>query len=214
MNTNLFVRGFPYQTTQEELSLLFRTCGTVLSVKILVERETGRSRGIGFVEMSDETGARAAIAKLDGAALGSRKINVSEARPLEKRPGAVPGKPSPLDNRPGGFGSKPGFTERRSGKDRRAGALSAGPEPRRAAWTENPPFPSKFGFTGKKEWAKRPSFGGEAKKPWNPKPGAAGDKRKGPGGKKKWGPGGPPGGKQWGSKPKRFGSGFGARRGR
>lgn len=86
MTTKLFVGGFPYETTQEELAALFRTCGTVKSAKVLMDRETQRSRGIGFVEMSTEAEAQAAIAKLNGTLVGSRKIFVNEARPPEKRP--------------------------------------------------------------------------------------------------------------------------------
>ena len=196
MNNNLFVGGFPYETTQEELSALFRSCGTVVSAKILVERETGRSRGLGFIEMSTETEARSAIAKINGSTLGSRKIFVSEARPQEKRPG--------------GFLEKPGFVERRSGKDRRqargerptadAGRREA-PFERKKKWSDKP------AFSGKKKWEKRPSFSSEPNKTWSEKPGAGGDKRKGPGGKKKWGPGGPGGGNKWGGKPRRFSGG-------
>ena len=95
MTTQLFVGGFPYETTQEQLAAHFRSCGTVKDVKILLERNTGRSRGLGFVEMSSAAEAKAAMAKLNGSDFGSRKIFVSEARPQEKRPG--------------GFLAKPGF---------------------------------------------------------------------------------------------------------
>ena len=95
MTNKLFVGGFPYETTQEQLTELFKTCGKVKSVKILTDRETGRSRGISFVEMSSETEAKAAIDKLNGTNLGTRKIFVTEARPPEKRPAGGPaGRPS------------------------------------------------------------------------------------------------------------------------
>lgn len=238
MSNNLFVGGFPYETTQEGLSALFRTCGTVVSAKILVERETGRSRGLGFVEMSTEAEARAAIAKLNGSTLGARKIFVSEARPQE--------------GRPGGLVVKPGFVERRSGKDRRQARGTPGggdvrrerpiPEEgrregffeRKKKWAGKPSFSGKKEWTkrpdfnkdpkkpwsgkpaspGKKEWEKRPAFNSEPKKPWSGKPGSGDFAQKGLGGRKKWGPGGPGGGNKWGGKPRKFGGGFGGRSGR
>jgi len=187
MTNNLFVGGFPYETTETELSRLFRSCGTVRGVSILLERGTGRSRGLAFVEMSTEAEARSAIDKLNGSTLGSRRIFVSEARPRERRPDDLAG--------------RPGFVERRSGKDRRrAGGASGGGEARPAQrpaadesrregfFKPKKRWGDKPGFAGKKEWKKRPAFGGP-KKDWSAKPGAGGDKRKEFGGKKKWKPG-------------------------
>jgi hypothetical protein len=67
-------------------SSLFERYGVVDTVRIMTDRETGRPRGFGFVEMSDDTAARAAITGLQGAALGGRTLNVNEARPREERP--------------------------------------------------------------------------------------------------------------------------------
>jgi len=185
MINNLFVGGFPYETTQEELSALFATCGKVLSAKILVERETGRSRGIGFVEMSTEAEARSAIANLNGKSLGARKIFVSEARPSDKKPG--------------GAGGKPGFVERRSGKDRRQAKGSFGGVDARRGERPAPGEGRREGpFEHKKKWAGKPDFPG--KKKWEKRPGPGGDKPKGFGGKK-----------PWGDKPRKFGGGFGGR---
>ncbi|HVA66362.1 MAG TPA: RNA-binding protein [Elusimicrobiota bacterium] len=170
MTNNLFVGGFPYETTETELSRLFRACGTVRGVSILLERGTGRSRGLAFVEMSTEAEARSAIGKLNGSTLGSRRIFVSEARPRERRPDDLAG--------------KPGFVERRSGKDRRRADESR----REGSFKPKKRWGNKPGFAGKKEWKKRPAFGGP-KKDWSAKPGAGGDKRKEFGGKKKWKPG-------------------------
>ena len=182
MNSNLFVGNFSYETTQEELSALFRPCGRVMSVKILVDRETGRSRGIGFIEMSSEAEARAAIEKLNGTTLGARVIFVAEARPREKGPGGPSG--------------EPGFVERRSGKDRRqAHGGPGGGYPRREETARKP------GFYGKKPWEKRPAFGGGPKKEWDRKPGFGPKKGEGFGEKKKWGPPGAGGPKKWGAKP-------------
>ena len=84
MSCKLFVANFPYSTTNEELSGLFSPHGNVLSVKIATDRETGRSRGFGFVEMADDD-ARKAIDELTGANMGGRSITVNEARPRAPR---------------------------------------------------------------------------------------------------------------------------------
>ena len=80
---NIYVTNLAYTTTEEELSQLFEPYGSVESVRIITDRETGRSRGFGFVEMPDATEARAAIAGLNGTALGGRALTVDEARPRE-----------------------------------------------------------------------------------------------------------------------------------
>jgi RNA recognition motif-containing protein len=82
---NIYVTNLAYTTTEEELSQLFEPYGNVESVRIITDRETGRSRGFGFVEMPDATEARAAIAGLNGTALGGRALTVDEARPREGR---------------------------------------------------------------------------------------------------------------------------------
>jgi cold-inducible RNA-binding protein len=82
---NIYVTNLAYTTTEEELSQLFEPYGSVESVRIITDRETGRSRGFGFVEMPDATEARAAIAGLNGTALGGRALTVDEARPREVR---------------------------------------------------------------------------------------------------------------------------------
>jgi cold-inducible RNA-binding protein len=82
---NIYVTNLAYTTTEEELSQLFEPYGSVESVRIITDRETGRSRGFGFVEMPDATEARAAIAGLNGTALGGRALTVDEARPREGR---------------------------------------------------------------------------------------------------------------------------------
>ena len=82
---NIYVTNLAYTTTEEELSQLFEPYGSVESVRIITDRDTGRSRGFGFVEMPDATEARAAIAGLNGTALGGRALTVDEARPREGR---------------------------------------------------------------------------------------------------------------------------------
>ena len=79
MSCKLFVANFPYSTTNEELNTLFGPHGQVLSVKIATDRETGRSRGFGFVEMGSEQEADNAIRELDGYQLGGRGLAVRVA---------------------------------------------------------------------------------------------------------------------------------------
>ena len=84
MPGKLFVANFPYTTSTESLRDMFEPFGAVLSVKIATDRETGRSRGFGFVEMETEEGCAQAIEKLNGADIGGRPLAVRRA---EDRPG-------------------------------------------------------------------------------------------------------------------------------
>lgn len=81
----LFVGSLPFSTTDEELQQLFAQHGTVESARVLTDRETGRSRGFGFVEMADDE-ARNAMSALNNSDIGGRNIVVNEARPREERP--------------------------------------------------------------------------------------------------------------------------------
>lgn len=85
MATNLFVGGLPYATTDDDLLELFQQAGEVKSAKVITDRDTGRSKGFGFVEMSDDDGAKKAVDSLNGSDLGGRSISVSEARPKPER---------------------------------------------------------------------------------------------------------------------------------
>jgi RNA recognition motif-containing protein len=82
---NLYVGNLPFRTNSEDLSALFARFGEVRSAQVVLDRETGRSRGFGFVEMDDDA-ARKAIEELDGYSLDGRNIAVNEARPREPRP--------------------------------------------------------------------------------------------------------------------------------
>lgn len=86
MSVKLYVGGLPYRTTDEELQSLFAQFGVVESARIIMDRETNRSKGFGFVEMTSSEEAQNAIKQLDGTDFGGRKIVVNEARPLEERP--------------------------------------------------------------------------------------------------------------------------------
>jgi RNA-binding proteins (RRM domain) len=86
MGNRLYVANLPYQTSESELEELFQQCGTVSSVQIVLDRETNRSRGFGFITMGTDAEAQTAIEKLNGQAVGGRDLRVSEARPREDRP--------------------------------------------------------------------------------------------------------------------------------
>lgn len=86
MATKLFVGSLAWGTTDDSLRDLFATVGTVTSATVIVDRESNRSKGFGFVEMSNDDEAKAAIDQLNGKDLDGRAIAVSEARPREERP--------------------------------------------------------------------------------------------------------------------------------
>ena len=88
MNSNkLYVGGLPYSITEDRLEELFAEHGTVESARVITDKFTGRSRGFGFVEMSSQEEAQAAIDKLNGTDLEGRSLTVNEAKPREPRTG-------------------------------------------------------------------------------------------------------------------------------
>jgi len=84
---NIFVGNLSFNTNEDELRQMFESYGQVDRVSILTDRDTGRSRGFGFVEMSSNEDGEKAIAALNGSQLGGRTINVNEARPKVERGG-------------------------------------------------------------------------------------------------------------------------------
>ncbi|MEK7478491.1 MAG: RNA-binding protein [Patescibacteria group bacterium] len=100
MAKKLYVGGLPYTTTNEELKDVFSKAGEVSSATVIIDKMSGRSRGFGFVEMTNDADADKAIEMFNDKELGGRKILVNEARPMEDRP-----------KREGGFGggSRGGF---------------------------------------------------------------------------------------------------------
>ena len=86
MAKKLYVGGLPYETTEEDLKDAFSKAGTVESAIIIMDRATGRSKGFGFVEMSSEEEAQAAIEMFNEQDFNGRNLTVNEARPLEERP--------------------------------------------------------------------------------------------------------------------------------
>src|ERR671921_1557143 len=98
MSMKLYVGNLSFQTSSEELQELFGQAGTVESASVVEDRETGRSRGFGFVEMSSKEEGEAAIAQFNGKEVNGRTLTVNEARPREDRGG-----------RGGGGGGRGGF---------------------------------------------------------------------------------------------------------
>lgn len=87
MSMKLYVGNLAFQTTSEDLQDLFGQVGTVESAAVVADRDTGRSRGFGFVEMSSRDEGTAAIAQLNGTELQGRSLTVNEAKPRENRGG-------------------------------------------------------------------------------------------------------------------------------
>jgi RNA recognition motif-containing protein len=85
MSMKLYVGGLAYSVTEQELESAFAEHGKVTSVAVITDRQTGQSKGFGFVEMSDDTEAKAAMSALNGKELSGRNIIVNEARPQEDR---------------------------------------------------------------------------------------------------------------------------------
>jgi len=105
MSTKLYVGNLAFQTTSQELQQLFGQAGTVHSASVVEDRDTGRSRGFAFVEMSSEEEANSAIEQFNGKDLGGRALKVNEAKPRENRGGGGRGF---SDNRGGGYGGNGG----------------------------------------------------------------------------------------------------------
>lgn len=87
MSTKLYVGNLPFSATDESLMQAFSECGTVNSAKVILDRDSGRSKGFGFIEMSTRDEAQKSISQLNGAQLDGRAINVSEAKPQAPRTG-------------------------------------------------------------------------------------------------------------------------------
>ncbi|MFZ2394105.1 RNA recognition motif domain-containing protein [Rhodoferax sp.] len=86
MGNKLYVGNLPYSFRDEDLQQAFAAHGTVTSAKVMMERDTGRSKGFGFVEMADDAQAQTAIEAMNGQQFGGRGLVVNEARPMEPRP--------------------------------------------------------------------------------------------------------------------------------
>lgn len=107
--TNIYVGNISFQTTDSELEALFGEHGKVERANAVMDRETGRSRGFGFVEMPDANEAKAAIAALNGKEIGGRTLTVNEARPREQRSGGGGGYGGGRGGGGGGRGGNRGY---------------------------------------------------------------------------------------------------------
>lgn len=103
---NIFVGNLDFNTSEEELRQMFEVYGQVDRVSIMTDRDTGRSRGFGFVEMSSSEDGEKAIAALNGQQLGGRTLNVNEARPKVDRGGGGGGGGRDRGGRGGGGGGR------------------------------------------------------------------------------------------------------------
>jgi RNA recognition motif-containing protein len=101
MSTKLYVGNLAFQTTSQQLQELFATAGTVESASVVEDRETGRSRGFAFVEMSTKEEATSAISQFNGKEVGGRALKVNEAKPRENRSGGGRG----FGSNRGGYGN-------------------------------------------------------------------------------------------------------------
>ncbi len=104
MSTKLYVGNLSFKTTGDDLNELFSQAGTVESAQVVTDRDSGFSRGFGFVEMSSAEEAQSAISQFNGAEIDGRALNVNEARPREDRGGSGGGGGFRGGNRGGGGG--------------------------------------------------------------------------------------------------------------
>ena len=113
MESKLYVGNLPYTATEEELSSMFGQAGTVTSVAIIKDRDTGRSKGFAFVEMGSNADAQKAVSMLNGQNMGGRDLRVSIARPREEGGGGGGGRGGSFGNRGGNRGGGGGGGNRR-----------------------------------------------------------------------------------------------------
>jgi cold-inducible RNA-binding protein len=104
MGNKLYVGNLPCSVRDEDLQQSFSAFGSVNSAKVMMERDTGRSKGFGFVEMGSDAEAQAAIQGMNGQSLGGRSLVVNEARPMEPRPPRTGGGGFGGGRREGGYG--------------------------------------------------------------------------------------------------------------
>ena len=112
MGNKLYVGNLPYSVGDSDLEQAFGQFGSVTSAKVMMDRDSGRSKGFAFVEMGSDAEAQAAITGMNGQALGGRSVVVNEARPMESRPprsGGYGGGGGGGGNRGGGGGADGGF---------------------------------------------------------------------------------------------------------
>ena len=134
MGNKLYVGNLPYSVRDGDLEQAFGQFGAVTSAKVMMERDTGRSKGFGFVEMGSDAEALAAVEGMNGQSLGGRSLVVNEARPMEARPPRTGGFGGPrgggggggFGGGGGGGGSDGGFRSPYGGGGRREGGGGGG----------------------------------------------------------------------------------------
>ena len=104
MGNKLYVGNLPYSFRDNDLQQAFAAHGNVTSAKVMMERDTGRSKGFGFVEMGSDAEAQTAINAMNGQQIGGRGLVVNEARPMEPRPPRTGGFGGPRSGGGGGYG--------------------------------------------------------------------------------------------------------------
>lgn len=120
MSTKLYVGNLSYDTTEDELKELFAKAGEVTSVVLITDRESGRPKGFGFVEMGSQADAQKAVSMFNGSSLHDRQIKVDQARPREeRRGGGGGGGRGGYGGRGGGGGGRGGYGDR-GGRERRS----------------------------------------------------------------------------------------------
>jgi cold-inducible RNA-binding protein len=122
MGKKLYVGNLPFSTTEAALNDMFTQAGQVESVRLITDRDSGRSKGFGFVEMSTDEDARNAISSFDGTQMDGRQIVVNEARPMERRDGGGFGEERQGGGRSQGYRSTDGGN--RGGRDFNGGRRS------------------------------------------------------------------------------------------
>lgn len=128
MGNKLYVGNLPYSVRDDDLQQAFGAFGQVNSAKVMMERDTGRSKGFGFVEMGSDSEAQSAIQGMNGQSLGGRSLVVNEARPMEARPPRSGGGGFGGGRREGGYGggNDGGFRSPYGGGGRREGGGGRG----------------------------------------------------------------------------------------
>jgi RNA recognition motif-containing protein len=124
MGNKLYVGNLAYSIRDDDLQQAFAQFGTVASAKVMMDRDTGRSKGFGFVEMGSDAEAQSAINGMNGQALDGRALVVNEARPREERPGGFGGG----GGRTGGFGGGGGYGGGGGGRSGGGGGKASRPK--------------------------------------------------------------------------------------
>ncbi len=119
MTKKLYVGNLSYSTTEEQIRELFSQAGEIESIALITDRETGRAKGFGFVEMKTEEGSKEAIKRFNGYSLNNRTLTVNEARPREERSGGGGGFGGGGDRRGGDRGGRRGESNGYSGNRKR-----------------------------------------------------------------------------------------------